>query len=192
MQASTEDLDPICTVTPVAWLDVFLAVEASTRRSLRRSFPRAGEERIDDAMQAAALAAVAAPESFERAWGRGGGPAVARLVKVVAWRELRALYRKQSTRREGALPVGRPLGSRPAGQELVVDILRGLEPAMEHAAASAGADDVSAVRDALVDKLRSGDPDTVVSRRCGVRREYLNRAKRHLQAALRDELGLVA
>jgi len=174
------------------WLDVLLASMPAAHRALRKSFPTTGDERIEDALQSAVVSALASPAAFERAWLADGAESVRRLYRVVAWRQMRAMYRRHANRLELGWDLSRPLGSRPAGQELAVGLSRGFSAAIEVAVAHAGGAQPDKVRAALLDKLESGDPDTVVSKRHDVRREYLNRAKRCFQGLLRNELGLAA
>ncbi len=175
-------------MTPAAAL-CLLTHRPALRRKLRAAFPRVCEARVEDALQAAFLALFERPDRAERAQARGGEAEVVRLAGTIAWRHLRGELRRHGHRNElGGLELG-PLQPVDPGQERALMLRRELPAWIAAGARAAGARDHAAVMAALEDRLASGDTDGEVAARRGVRREYINRARRHVEARVDEALG---
>ena len=98
----------------------YLAQEPRLRRALQRSFPRMCPGRIEDALREACLASLESPEAFEAAL-LAGEDHLFRLYLTVAWRGLRAQWRRSSYRLESG---GRALN------DAVVGVSPGQEAAL--------------------------------------------------------------
>ena len=142
-----------------------------------------GADRVEDAVSDAFEDMLRFPDRIERAWTSGGTAAVAALLRKIAWRKARGAWVRCSHQRElptADIELASPVC--PAGQERSLAARRALNslPAISAATTSVHA---AAVTAAVLDKLDTGDSDGAVARRHGIRREYLNRAKRQLQEA---------
>lgn len=158
---------------------------------LRRHYPTSCPSLVADAVHDAFVEVLRRPSSAAQRWRDQGEVGVVHLLALIGWRKLRAHWRRKAHRVELGVPCWTLVPAAvDAGQETVVGLLRRLGPALDLAVSRCGAADPAPVRAALEDKLRTGDPDTVVAKRHGVRREYLNRAKRHLEADLLGVAGI--
>ncbi|MCK6505577.1 hypothetical protein L6R53_19630 [Myxococcota bacterium] len=154
-------------------------------RYVQARFPGLCPSAVEDAAQEAFLCALEHPERFARALAEGGPARVDGLCRTIAWRAARGRLARHATRREvggDALALART--ARPAGQELVAECRLRLDRLLEDALARHAPACAATVRLAVVDRVFSGDPETVVARRHGVRREYVNRVRRDLERGL--------
>jgi hypothetical protein len=175
-------------MTPAAAL-CLIDRRSTLARKLRSAYPRVCEARLEDALQAALLAHCERPDLADAAWARGGEEALLRLTHTIAWRHVRGELRRHAHRRErGGLELG-PLQPVDPGQERALLLRRELPAWIAAGARAAGARDHAAVEAALEDRLASGDPDGEVAARRGLRREYVNRARRHVEARLEEALS---
>ncbi len=143
------------------------------RRRLKRAFPSATEEDVEDAV---AEAYAALYERYRQRETLGGG-----LLYVVAWRQLRGLFRrKRPMYLEG---LGETVLARDPPQDVVCSAsnwLRGFEEVIQEF----GAKNPDALRRGLLLKMDSGRPDTALAEEVGIRRERLNMAWRALMNRL--------
>lgn len=152
---------------------------------VQRHFPRVCPSLAEDAAQEAFLCALEHPERFERAWLEGGMPRVEGLCRTIAWRSARGRLARHGTRREvGGEALQLLAAMRPPGQELVAEARLRLDAMLDAAVARHAPACAPQVRAAVVDRVMSGDSDSLVAHRHGVRREYLNRARREVERGL--------
>jgi hypothetical protein len=148
------------------------------RAYVTRSYPGYCHGWGEDAVAHAFTVVVEQPALLDRAWEDGGVPRILGLLRMLAWRYARGLWRKISAMDWDLLP---DFGS-PAGQDTYVHAHRTFDRALHHAANAAGPRRYSQIRAAVLDKLDTGDSDIAVAARHGLPREYVNRAKRHVTA----------
>jgi len=149
-------------------------------RYLQSRFPRVAPELLEDAAHDACLDALERSKAFEAAWSRGGEPEVYALFRCVAWRKVRGNLRQ--TRRRDELHQLLPVqASTTPGQEHLVRLVDRVEGLIIEAVTRFGGSRKEALRQALVHKLLTGEPDRSVALLYEVPREYLNRAKRFFQ-----------
>lgn len=108
-------------------------------------------------------------------------PADMRLLRTVAWRGLRAEWRRPRPQRIG---LRAPATADPTGRIEARSTLRRLNTLIEPAVEEFGGRKKSQVRSALVSRLADGESDTAVARQHGVRREAINRARRAMIARI--------
>lgn len=164
---------------------LYVQVMPWLRRYVQGHFPRLCASAVEDAAQEAFVCALEHPERFARAWAEGGIVRVEGLCRTIAWRAARGRLARHASRREvggDALELVRQ--TRPPGQELVAECRLRLDRVMDEALARHAAACPAQVRAAVIDRVLTGDPDTEVARRHGVRREYLNRVRRDLERGL--------
>ena len=145
---------------------------------IRRRFPGFGPGRVEDIVSATFEAVMQHPERLDAAWQQGGTARSYGLLKVIAWRQARNLYRRASFRRE--LLTDETTGLEPGannGLDVWVHVHRSLPKAIEQASSTVCPRRVEALQQALEDKIASGDTDTAVAQRHQLPREYVNRAK---------------
>lgn len=155
------------------------------RRYVQGHFPRLCPAAVEDAAQEAFLCALEHPERFSRAWAEGGQVRVDGLCRTIAWRAARGRLVRHATRREvggDALELAR--SARPPGQELVAECRLRLDRMLDEAVARHAPACAGPVREAVIDRVLSGDADTTVAARHKVRREYINRVRRDLERGL--------
>lgn len=153
-------------------------------RALRRDFPAASAEAIEDAVSEAWLACQQRPAPFLAAEARSHRRLYG-LFRCVAWRALRGALRRHGARHELADPAFEAYAA-PEGQELAAGFAERLPRLMDEATRSGDPVSQRRLRAALEDKVLSGDTDVEIAARHGVARESLNRAKRRLQRGLWD------
>lgn len=145
----------------------------------RRSFPKARLEDAEDAVASALCSLIASPSAVERAYATDGLPAVGGLLRVAAWRQMRAHYRKSSTRRETCLPADHRANRAPDWHDperaLVFD--DSLQQLIDMATRRFAHGQRAAFRRAMHLRLVEGHTDTEAAAATGVPREYVNRAK---------------
>ncbi len=163
---------------------VFLSLVSRLVRSLCRAFPRVCPALVADAVWDAYAAALQRPATFELALSRGPRD-LFRLFRKVAWRRLRGHLRRLATRHEEGRETLEDFG-RAGGQEVAAAFPRRLEALLVEASARYGGERPEVLRAALEDRVLSGDPDAEVALRWDLPREYVNRAKRHVQRGLWD------
>lgn len=169
---------------PADLATAFLSLVPRLVRGLCRAFPHVCPALVADAVWDAYAAALQRPASFEVALARGPRD-LYRLFRKVGWRRLRGHLRRLSTRHEEGRDTLEDFG-RVAGQELAAGFPGRLGALLEEASARYGGERAEALRGALEDRVLSGDPDAEVAARWDLPREYLNRAKRHVQRGLWD------
>lgn len=158
---------------------------ATLRAWLTQRYPRADHGLVEDAVAESFVQALERPAAFLRAAQSSGETGLRRLLRVVAWRNLRAHFRKKARRQErtgmelvepqdALTPQHFVSGRQTASRVLaLVDV----------AAARFGGTHAEALRTALHDRL-GGGTDTEAARAHGVPREYVNRAKRWIGTQL--------
>jgi DNA-directed RNA polymerase specialized sigma24 family protein len=155
------------------------------RRYVQHHFPRACGSICEDAVQDAFLVAVEHPERFTAAWTEGGLSRVDGLCRTIAWRAARGRLARSCNRREIGGDALLIAGLRQApGQELVAEARLHLDRIIDQAARRHAPTNPAGLRLALVDRMRSGESDTAVAERHGIRREYINRSRREIERAL--------
>lgn len=150
---------------------------ARLQRALARSFPRAGQALLEDAVSDAFTDAVAKPGAFVLAWEHRGEHALLGLLRHAAWCHLRGHYRRKSSRCEVMMELDIRDPQTPesvARSHEAVACVLGL---VDQAAERFGGGHAHALREALYMRL-DGATDIEAARAHGVRREYVNRAKR--------------
>lgn len=169
---------------PAHLAKTFLSLVPRLVRGLCRAYPCLCSSLVTDAVWDAYAAAQARPERFLEALARGQRD-LYRMFRKVAWRRLRGHVRRHSTRWEIADDAVER-HSLPAGQELAAGYPERLDALLDEASRRYGGERVGALRGALEDRVLSGDADADVAARWDLPREYLNRAKRHVQRGLWD------
>lgn len=146
---------------------------------IRRAFPRAHEREVDDAVQHAFVEALEHFERYEAALDKGEEEAIRWLV-VVAWRHLRGERRRWH--RSRSVPLGtRTPPAMDAPLDMRLDARRQLGRALglvQVAAELHGGQQAEGLRAALELRMLGDESDASAARRCGVPREYVNRARR--------------
>lgn len=146
----------------------FVARRAWLASSLRRAFPGAAVPDVEDALQDMWL------DLYTSARPLPSDPRLLDgLMRCVAWRKLRARYRRLRTRSELAVPI--EVGVSPPGQELLAERWR-WATRFGRIVRERGGRDPYALAAALIDKMRTHEPDTTLAPRHGIRRERLNGA----------------
>lgn len=152
---------------------------------VRSCFPRVCPSLIEDAAQEAFVCALEHPDRFERAHAEGGMARVEGLCRTIAWRAARGRLARHSTRFEvGGDALQQSAARREPGQEIVADVRMRLDAMLDAAVQRHAPACPTEVRAAVIDRVLSGETDTAVARRHGVRREYLNRVRREVQRGL--------
>lgn len=160
------------------------------QRYVRGSFPAMCHGHAEDAVQEVFLCALEHPDRFERAWSEGGQLRLEGLCRLIAWRSARGRWQRAATRRElGGDALHQQRAARAPGQELVADLRMQLDGVIERAIQAIAPAQAGQAHAALVDRFMSGDSDTEVAARHGLRREYLNRIKREVQRSFLDPLA---
>ncbi len=169
---------------PADLADAFYSLTPRLIRGLCRAFPQVCPALAVDAVWDAYAIALQRPTSFERALARGPRD-LYRLFRKVSWRQLRGHTRRHATRCEEGKDSLEGFGQSP-GQELAAGYPQRLGALLDEASLRFGGERAGALRGALEDRVLSGDPDAEVAARWDLPREYLNRAKRHVQRGLWD------
>lgn len=148
------------------------------RGYLRGRFPGASVQDVDDAIGDAFVDLVGRPLEWRSQAAFGA------LLRMVAWRALRARTRRSAHRLEvpsETVPEQAALGCLVSalGAEREVGRL------IEQAAAQHGASRPDSLRRALHHRIYEGCTDTEAAERAGIRREYVNRAVATIRQALR-------
>lgn len=153
---------------------------------VRASFPRLCSGRVEDAVGNAYLAAYENPLGLDRAYRRDPGIGLA-WMKVVAWRAARNSCARHGFRKEFGTEHLESISAAPPSEVPLGRLKNHLDRLLDEAVATSGGADREAIRDALVDRLGTGDADTAVAERhpATVRREYLNRARRSFERKAR-------
>lgn len=163
-------------------LEVLLTERARLTRTLGRRFPRSSEQVVEDAVSDAIAAALIKPAPFERALANNGREGVRCMFYCVARRR-----HQDATKRMGALVLSyeaRDHGDHVEPAQHATLRLRQVDDLIDQACMRFGHGRDSRLREALVERFRTGDSDTSVARSFGLPREYLNRARCFIQQAL--------
>ena len=166
--------------------ETFLSLVPRLVRAMRRAWPAVPLELIEDAVSGAALAALERPALYTTAL-EAGEEELYRLFHCVVWRDLRGALRRHGARMElGVTDETLDSFGQPPGQEVAAGYALRVQDLLHDAADTYGADQPQRLRDALEDKVLTGDSDTAIGARHGVPRETINRAKRYVQRGLWD------
>lgn len=146
---------------------------------LRKAFPKAGRALIEDAVNDAFVVALERPARFAQAYRQGRGLA---LLRRVAWRQLRAYFRRKSSQCELAgeehiAHANAPAALSPAALLSSYQEVTRTFTLVDEAADQFGGKQAPALRAALHMRL-AGSTDTEAAKAHNVPREYVNRAKR--------------
>lgn len=164
----------------------FLTLVPRLVRALRAAFPSVSLEMVEDAVWGAILPALERPALYDAALAAGEED-LYRLFRCVAWRDLRGALRRHGARLElGVSDETLQAFGLPAGQEVAAGYALRVQELLDDAVDAFGADRPERLRDALEDKVLTGDSDTEIAARHGLRREHVNRAKRYVQRGLWD------
>ncbi len=162
--------------------EIFEHVKPWLSAYVQGSFPRMCAGHVEDAAQEVFVCALEHPDRFIRAWEEGGQARVEGLCRLIAWRSARGRWSRSAYKREvGGDALLDIRAERAAGQELVADVRMRLDRVIDDALASIAPSCQAQTRAAVLDRFLSGDSDTAVAERHGVRREYVNRVKRQVQ-----------
>ncbi len=162
--------------------EIFERVRPWLSAYVQGSFPRMCAGHVEDAAQEVFLCALEHPERFTRAWEEGGQPRVEGLCRLIAWRSARGRWSRSSYKREvGGEALLDVRAERAPGQELMTDVRMCLERVLNDALQAIAPSCQEQTRAAVIDRFMTGDSDTAVAERHGVRREYVNRVKREVQ-----------
>lgn len=172
-----------------ALMQAYTAMRPGLCRCLKTSYPRSCDSRIDDAAQTAALAMLEQPEHFYALLLRSKYELQRRLI-TVAWRALRGELRRHCHRFEIADDRRMRVASQLPGQEIAAELRTGWPRALRAAAEASGAADHDALERALAERFTTGETDTAVAARTGLRREYINRGRLQVERELLSALGL--
>lgn len=166
---------------------LYLQHHAGLVRVLQRRYPTTCSGRVEDAVEDAFAAALANPAlgarlcaaSERESWG---------LLYKIAWRGLRGQRRRRGFQDECPLADPELEQASPTWREhspeaaaLTSDMARRVLTLIPGAAATHGKSQVDRVALALRARLEDGLDDGEAARAFGVPREYVNRAKRHVQ-----------
>lgn len=158
---------------------------AQLRVWLGQRYPRADHGLVEDAVSESFAQALEHPAAFLRARDSGGDAGLRRLLRVVAWRNLRAHFRKKARRWERTgVALAEPQDALTpqhivSGRQTATRVL----DLVDVAASRFGGGQPEALRTALHERL-TGGTDTEAARAHGVPREYVNRAKRWIGTQL--------
>ncbi|RME27880.1 MAG: hypothetical protein D6798_03645 [Deltaproteobacteria bacterium] len=170
------------TESPPTLEEIFAQVRPWLSAYVQGSFPRMCAGHVEDATQEVFVCALEHPDRFIRAWQEGGQARVEGLCRLIAWRSARGRWSRSAYKREvGGDALLEICAERAAGQELVADVRMRLERVMDEALADISPACQARTRAAVMDRFLTGDTDTAVAHRHGVRREYVNRVKRKVQ-----------
>jgi len=149
-------------------------------------FPRMCRSRAEDAVHNAFVAVLACPETFEKGLAARGPAELERLVRTVAWRELRGQWRRKSYQSEVPLvAVCAPhTHTTPYDVTVANELLTEVELLADEAAVIFGGNRSRALRDALRARVSTGNSDSGIAREHGVPREYLSKAKNWMKRQL--------
>jgi DNA-directed RNA polymerase specialized sigma24 family protein len=157
----------------------------SLRSWLQKCYPRADHGLVEDAVADSFIFALESPAVFARAMQAGGERAVRRLLRLIAWRNLRGHFRKKATRLERTSTDAADRSDTMTPHELVSgqQTARCVFDLVDVAAVRFGGGRSDALRTALHDRL-GGITDAEAARAHGLPREYVNRAKRWIGSQL--------
>lgn len=141
-------------------------------------------EDIDDAISAAFLAACQHPEPFREALARGDTGWMRGRFLLMAKRKGRDAARRHHRTRELGAPLELATGGAPPIEELVYLHIH-LDGLLREAAARVCPRKAEPLASALRERLRSGQGDATVSRRTGLPREYICRARLAIERELK-------
>lgn len=167
--------------------DLYSTQHTKTCAWLRACFPRFSHEDAEDAASGAWLRLLERPQMIREVLHRSGISGLRRLHRTIAWRRLNGERRRQLRRPVHSVSCPDTLGlAQGPGQTVVCALGPRLERALREALARHGGADPERLRRALEDRIYGGETDVEVAQRHGLRREPLNRARRHLQRTLED------
>ncbi len=165
---------------------LFRAHRVPLHRFVAVRFPSLDSGRLDDIVADTFEAALRHPERIAAAASEGGTPRVWGLLKIIAWRRARNLCARTCHRSEVSIDTISP-ACQDTGIAQLVHVRLTFARAMDRATLTVCSSRRALLRQALAYKFATGDSDTSIGRRFGIRREYLNRAKRLVLC----EIGLV-
>lgn len=160
---------------------LFLQQAPSLRGYIASRFPCLSWDRVEDAAADTFVEICRRPDYFLEVWQRGGEEELLRLLRVIAWRQARAQIRKSSYNHEVFHEALVNRAPQQPGQESMVMLRCTLPGALKDACQQVCPSRSEALQSAVMDRLLSGDPDTVVAKRHNIRREYLNKARRQVR-----------
>lgn len=154
-------------------------------------FPNLCPGRVEDAVSGAFEVLARDPDRFQRALQQGGLCWMVGLALTISCRDARDQIQRHAYSRElGCGTDDTPFQDRSGvcpDLALAYDLQRDLESLLQQAAAQHGANRAPQVLSALREKLETGDEDTALAVRHGLRREHVNRAwsqvRREIRAA---------
>lgn len=154
-------------------------------------FPNLCPGRVEDAVSGAYEVLAQDPDRFQRALQQGGISWMIGLALTISCRDARDQIQRHGYSRElGVVGDETSIYERSGvcpDLALAYDLQRDLETLFEQAAAQHGANRAPQLLSALHEKLETGDEDTTLATRHGLRREHINRAwsqvRRDIRAA---------
>ncbi len=151
---------------------LFVQHHRPTLRWLRRCFPAVPAQDLEEAASQAWLEMLAAQTPSRR------------LLRLIAWRQVRGGCRRLAQRRISGAAWTEDLEPRaPPGQPWVVGLAARLERAFVEVG-RLGGHQGSLLQAAVAEAIRSGEADGLVAARLGLRREQVNRGRQALRRAL--------
>lgn len=159
------------------------AVYTSHRERLLRlaswSYPGLDRGRLEDAVSDAMEVALKKPHLVLSAYHHGEGNLIGLFARIVR-RQARQQVRRHDYAR-AASDQDCPDRQELPAQEFLACVSLGLDDQLDRSVDDTSATHADALRAALIDALLSGDSEIDVAQRNGIRREYLNRARRELE-----------
>lgn len=166
--------DPILCATYAAHYSALISY-------VSRAWPRLCESRVEDAVSDAFTVAAADRELLRSAYAKGGERQVVALLRVIAWRCARSSTCRGAAAWERSWGADTIERGQASDQEFVVDLRLHLAGAALQAARQVLPSAPERLAVAVLDRLTSGDTDGEVATRHGLRREYVNSARRLLE-----------
>ena len=138
---------------------------------LSRAYPRMCRGRLEDALQAALVDVLAAPERYRDL----SAAELERRVRTVAWRQARGQWRKRAYQCEASMPAHDVFAAAhgPYEDALAAELIERLPCLIGRAAVAYGGRQPERFAEALRTRLLSGEPDTAIAQAHGVPRASL-------------------
>lgn len=168
---------------------MYLKHRPSLLRYVAGSFPRLCFGRVEDAVSDTFTIACSNPDLLLNAFAQGGEKQVAALLRVIAWRCARAVACRGAWAREQSVENELLERGRRSDQEYLVDLRLHLPGAVLEAARKVLPSAPDRLAEAVMDRLVGGETDGEVAARFGMRREYVNQARRLVEGSVAAQMA---